>query len=107
MKKGCAREQVREGSPFCFEYIRRGSGIGVRGWGLGWLSDVDGVGCWGRNIYESVVTGFWAMAGFGLGVDVLRQARRWNDRTCQGIPLCERCTEVPRADRQRRIPPVT
>jgi len=24
------------------------------------------------------------MAGFGLGVDVLRQARRWNDRTGQG-----------------------
>ena len=104
VEKGCAREQHREGSPFWFEYIRRGAGIGVSGGGLGWLSDVDGVGCGVEIFIERAVTGFLAMAGFGLGVDVLGQARRWNDRTGQGIPLCERGTEVPRADRQRRIP---
>jgi hypothetical protein len=65
MKKGCAREWHREGSPFWFEYIRRGSGIGVSGCTLGWLSDVDGVGCGVEIFIEWVVTGFWAMLFLG------------------------------------------
>jgi hypothetical protein len=45
-----------------------------------WMERVAGV----EIFIESVVTGFWAMAGLGLGVDVLRQARGWGDRTGQG-----------------------
>jgi hypothetical protein len=45
-----------------------------------WMEWVAGV----EMFIESVVTGVWVMAGFGLGVDVLRQTRRWNDRTGQG-----------------------
>jgi hypothetical protein len=54
-----------------------------------WMESVAGV----EIFIESVVTGFWVRTGFGLGVDVLRQARRWNDLTCRGPRICVKAAQ--------------
>jgi hypothetical protein len=49
---------------------------------------------------ESVVTGFWAMAGFGLGWTCCVRRGDVTAVPARGPQLCERFTEVPRADRR-------